>query len=662
MIGSRGQVAACVVFSVTVCCSYLKSASERSGAGSTPVILITVDTLRADHLGCYSPAKHLTPHIDTLTQGGALFLQSISPAPLTLPSHTSLLTSTHPFWNGVEENGEKVPPGTLTLAAILKSHGYRTAAFVGGFVLDRRFGLAQGFDFYDSPFNVQPQPESEAVNLKRDGSDVIRASENWLDVNAEDSFFVFIHLFDLHRPYTLPAAKSEQDAVGYGEELRSVDQALGKFWKYLADKGLFDKSLIVLTSDHGESLGEHGEETHGYFIYESTLRVPLIFHWPAGHTALSLQAAEPVGLIDVAPTVLQFLGIPLPSRFQGRSLLPLLEKKHSTTPDKIYSESLYARDHFAWAPLKSLRVGDYKYISAPKPELYDLALDPGEIHNLIQLQMPRASDMAAQLHALEAQYAPPKVSRPARPSPQELDLLASLGYTEVVHGESGADPKDKLAEYQQYQEAIQLASLGRYSEAARVLRTVLSGDSGNIQAHFNLAVCDFKTANQEEAIKELHSTLSLAPEFVRAEELLGTIWLQKREYAQARQEYEKLLAILPGDYGAHYNLGVLDMMENRFDSALDHFKKAGRAAPQSALVHGGMGQIYLRQNRLREAQQEFSEEVRLTPNSSVAHYHLGLVFQREKLEPEAATQFRDALAHNPDYQPAREALRELAGR
>src|SRR5579863_10416068 len=245
---------------------------------STPVILISVDTLRADRLGCYGAARKITPNIDSIARNGTVFSQVSSLVPLTLPSHAALFTSTYPFANGVEDNGVPSAAGT-TLATVLKNAGYRTAAFVGSFVLDRRFGLSRDFDVYDSPFDLHNKTVTDAGDLKRPGAQVAAAATHWLDQNANSPFFLFLHLYDLHTPYALPS--------GYQAELAYVDRVLGDFLGFLERRGLLNKSLIVFTSDHGEGLNEHGESTHGYFVYETTLHVPLIFHWPAGSKRVS---------------------------------------------------------------------------------------------------------------------------------------------------------------------------------------------------------------------------------------------------------------------------------------------------------------------------------------------------------------------------------------
>src|SRR3974390_180203 len=268
--------------------AYLALAAMVCQAGyaqpSTPVILISVDTLRADHLSCYQAGRRPTPHIDSLTKNGTLFSEVSSPYPLTLPAHVALLTSTYPFANGVLDNGVPLKSTAITLATVLKSAGYRTGAFVGSFILDRRFGLNRGFDVYDGPLDLHKKAASGAIERKRPGAQVAAAATRWLATNSGAPFFLFPHLYDLHLPYDLPG--------GYSAELSYLDRVLGDFFAFLEKRGLLEKSLIVFTSDHGEGLGDHGESTHGYFVYQSTLHVPLIFHWPAGSKRLPQERIE----------------------------------------------------------------------------------------------------------------------------------------------------------------------------------------------------------------------------------------------------------------------------------------------------------------------------------------------------------------------------------
>jgi choline-sulfatase len=555
------------------------------------VVLISIDTLRADRLSCYGRSKVRTPHLDELARGGTLFSRVDSPVPLTLPAHMSLLSSTYPFTHGVEENGQQITSGAVTLATVLKSRGYRTAAFIGGYVLDARFGLNQGFDVYDSPFHLSPHPGEEPPEIKRPAEAVLKSAGEWIRAQSEQAFFAFIHLYDVHQPYSHSS---------YDAEVAYVDAALGKF----TARGFLKDVLIILTSDHGESLGEHGEETHGYFIYQSTLRVPLILHWPAGgsHPARS---DEPVSLIDLAPTVLDFLGVPAPPQFQGHSLL----KPAAEQP--VYAESMYARDHLGCAPLRSIRQGRYKYIDAPKPELYDLEADPGESQNRYDREPQLAVKLRARLRSLLDQRRP--VPNPT--NPEVLAKLRSLGYLAggPPRSVSGADPKDRLQEYLRYGRAIWLANSGQLPEAIREFQNVLKDDPQNVQAQFYLAVCYYRSRRLDEAVDALNATLAAGKNYAPAEELLGSIWLLKKNYAKARQQFAHLTSVAPSNYGAHYNLGILAMQEGRAEEALSELQSASRADPGAAQAHAALGSLYKAQGDSARAREEFERAIALDP-------------------------------------------------
>jgi Tfp pilus assembly protein PilF len=637
-------------------------AAANAGPGSTsapPVILISIDTLRADHLSCYGYRKIATPHFDALAEQGTRFVNVEAPVPMTLPSHTSLMTSTYPFVHGVEENGERVQPNALTIASILKSRGYRTAAFVGGYVLDRQFGLDLGFDLYDSPFNVNRGPGEEIPQLKRKGETVVQAVLQWLGTNVGAPFFLFVHLYDLHQPYTRPPAEGRS---GYDTELSYVDEVLGKFWDGLREKSLFKNSLIVLTSDHGESLGEHGEKTHGYFIYESTLRVPLIVHWPRNGQQYPARVDTVASLMDVAPTILAVLGMSRPAPFQGQNLLGSLDgKRGGIKQEEIYSESLYAHDHLNCSPLRSLRIGALKYIDAPKPELYDLAEDPGEQRNLYEPKHSVAAEMQRRLHALQSRYEG-LVHEEGRPNAEAISRLRSLGYLGAATGSqpnSGPDPKDRLAEYLQYGDAIRFVSNGDLQQAIRAFHSVLQKDEKNVPARFDLAACFYRLQRFGEAVDELRKTLTFAPDYYRAEELLGTIWLQQRDYAKAREQFTHLLTIAPQNYGAHFNLGILAMREGKSDDALRELHAAAAVNPRSAPVHEALGSLYFGRRDLEHASNEFKEAIKLDPRFLRAHYNLGRVLVKEQRTSEAAQEFRNALAIDPHFDPARTALHAI---
>ncbi len=664
---------------------------------SPSIILISVDTLRADHLSCYGYNRWHTPNIDALTRGGSLFLQVSSQVPLTLPSHVSMLTSSYPFANGITDNGQQLEPGQVSLASILKSHGYGTAAFVGGFVLDRRFGLNQGFDIYDSPFSLHRQKKADPGEIKRFAEDVVGSATAWLQDNSAGPFFLFLHLYDLHTPYELPPGQEKQIGLrGYDAQLAYVDIVLGGLWDYLKRKGLMEKTLIVFTSDHGEGLGDHSESTHGYYIYQSTLRVPLIFHWPQDSNRFLTLVDAPVSVLDIAPTLLQYAGIPQPAAFQGRSLLGLvMQKQPISTPAEIYSESLYARSHFGCSSLQSLRFGHYKYIEAPKPELYDLSKDPDEKQNLYSLKKSVALSLRGRLQGLRSRYraVPSDQSRPI--SPEVVDALNSLGYVAVSSAtsdlaESHPDPKERIHDFESMNHAILLASLGRleeantqlqqlrnkfpevsdiriflginqqrlnaHREAAQTFREILKKDSLNVLAHFNLAVSCFKLQQLDEAIKELHAVLAIAPYYSHADELLGTIWLQAKDYERARTQFKHLLSVDPQDYTAHYNLGVMATLEGKWDEGEQHLRSALLADPDSAEAYNSLGSLFLQRGDLEMARQAFLKTIGLDPKMAGAHYNLGLVLRKQNKQDEAAAAFRRALSLDPHLSAARKAL------
>jgi tetratricopeptide (TPR) repeat protein len=597
---------------------------------------------------------------------------------------------------------------------------------VGGFVLDKRFGLDQGFDVYDSPFNLRRQAGKDPGDVKRPGEEVTRAAERWLEANSAAPFFVFVHLYDLHTPYELPPgwrARLQPHAtrkLDYETELAYVDDVLGEFWDFLGRRGLLGRALIIFTSDHGESLGEHGEDTHGYFIYQSTLRVPLIIHWPerqpAAHSPLptgsfAAKVSTPRSLLDLAPTILHFAGIALPAEFQGRSLLGLLASKadgvarvaggveRESAAEEIYSESLYAHRHFGTSPLRSLRVGAYKYIEEPRPELYDLSQDPGEARNLYVTRRSLALSLRERMISLRSRFRSERVAvGSATPSPETLERLRSLGYASVsspraASSTSGPDPKDRIGDYGNYGRALALASaghleesnamlgqllerdpklldvrlslglneqkLGRHPDAARNFEAVLKEDPLNSLAHFDLGVSEFELHQPDVAIKELEAALAIAPYSTRAEGLLATIWLQKQDYERARAHLEHILSVAPSDYLAHYNLGVLATIQGRWEQGEQQLRAAIEADPESAEAHNSLGSLYFKREDLKRAAEEFQLALHLDPKFAWAHYNLGMVLQRQQKNDEAAREFHKALEADPEFRAARQALDRL---
>ena len=555
---------------------------------ATPVILISVDTLRADRLGVYAYKGARTPNIDALAHNGTLFAQAGSQIPLTLPSHTSLFTSSYPFETGVEENGERVPAGAVTLASVLQAHGYKTAAFIGSCLLNREMGLSRGFDFYDSPFSLQSGVAENpyALRVRRDGALVVRAARQWLDANRGETVFAFIHFFDMHTPYSAPAAAGRTGSAAYDAELEYADQVIGRLRQALEQGGWWERSLVILLADHGESLSDHGEASHGYFIYQSTLRVPLIVHWPSDSAGHPARVEEPVGLIDVAPTVLGFLHIATPPSFHGINLL-------NAVPQAVYSESMYTRDAFQWAPLRGLlvkspagsNVGSRQYIQAPRAELYDLQADPRELSNLAGANTAEAHSFADQLGKLLAQFAPKRGSSGPDILPLARGALESLGYLggarTGAHG-GGPDPKDKLAEYNLYEKALTALYGGHPDSAIAGFRAALVEDPHNTLARYYLGDAYLRSGKPGDALREWTAALAFDPEYAPADEAIGALWLARQDYAKARSFFEQALAVAPEDYAAQFELGMVAQRQGQFKEALQRFETACKAAPDAS--------------------------------------------------------------------------------
>ncbi len=681
-------------------------AAMGSGFSSTPheqrvaqarpnIILISVDTLRADRVSCNVSTALPTPNIDKLCHGGTLFSQASSMVPLTLPSHVSMLTSTYPFVSGVEDNGDRLAAGSVTLAATLRSQGYRTAAFLGGFVLDKRFGLDQGFDTYDSPLPSLNSSSSDPGDVKRKGEAVASAGQAWLNANADHPFFLFLHFYDLHTPYNLSAEESAKYGAGYNGELAYIDHTLGGLWDYLVSHGLVDKSLIVFTSDHGEGLGDHGESTHGFFTYQSTIHVPLIVHWPVhgpeGGASMPARIDAPVSLLDVSPTILAAVKLPAPEAMEGKSLL------HATDSSRdVFSESVYPQKHFGASALASLRSGHYKYIDAPKPEFYDLAQDPGERTNLYADKASVASAYRERLHQLRQLYKPHAQAAPNALSPEAVERLRALGYLTGVSGatntasSAAVDPKDRIADYEEYGRALYLASVGQLEESNSALkailvrapdlsdvrlalglneqrmgkdaeavdqfRAVLVADPASAIAHLDAGLSYYHLHQFEQAEKELQATLAISPGYMKAEVWLAKALAQQGKYDQAFAEFNQVLQEEPNSYDAHDGLGTLAAMRGDWNESEKQLQAALSVEPKAAETHNTLGGVYLRKGELDAARQQFDEAIRLMPNDASAHYNLGVLFVALKQLDQARSEFQNALSADPGYLPAREAL------
>jgi arylsulfatase A-like enzyme len=421
------------------------------------LLVITLDTTRADRLGAYGYSVQ-TPNIDRLAEEGVLFEQASSPAPLTLPAHGSLFTGRFPPSHGVRGNGGVfTDENHATLAEVLHDSGFETGAFVGAYVLDSTWGLDQGFATYDDGFEPSDIKSRGIGSLRRPADRVVDAALRWLGTVGASRFFAWVHFYDPHAPYDPPEPYRTMHADSpYVGEIGFMDAQIGRLLRSLDDQRLLDRTIVVVIGDHGESLGDHGERTHGFFVYESAIRIPFIIRAPSD-SLRGRRVVDPVRAVDVMPTVLQLLGIPGPGAVEGTSLVPLMTGAVKRLGLGGYSEALLPRHGFGWSDLRSYRSGRYKLIAAPRPELYDLAVDPQETTNLYDARSRVGERLMNELDALEQRFV--KASSATNPAaiidPAQAARLASLGYVagavtrrQLPSDRKGlADPKDKIDEY-----------------------------------------------------------------------------------------------------------------------------------------------------------------------------------------------------------------------
>src|SRR3954469_10205540 len=408
-----------------------KASTKAAGAKAqhANVILITIDTLRADHVGCYGYRKIKTPNIDSLAADGVRFGQAYSAVPITLPSHATIMTGTYPMMHGLHDfSGNKLNASQATLAGTLHSAGYSTGAVVASAVLDSRFGLNSGFDFYYDHFDFNRLAETNLDSMERPGNEVMDQALGWLRTHAAKPFFLWVHLYDPHAPYNPPAPfNATYKDTPYDGEIAFADQQVGRLLGFLRSHNLYSGTTILLSGDHGESLGEHGEKTHGFFIYDADVHVPLIFK-SAGAIQQSTVIGKPVSLVDVMPTLLSAAGIQVPNGVQGRSLLPLL-KSADADRSALYSETYLPRIHFDWSEVRGLRANDFHFIDGPKPELYDLAQDPHELTNLYAQRSAVAGEMHGKLaQTIQANTPSAELAEKTSLDPAMAERLKSLGY------------------------------------------------------------------------------------------------------------------------------------------------------------------------------------------------------------------------------------------
>jgi len=616
------------------------------------VLLITLDTTRADRLGCYGYSAASTPNLDTLAAQGVRFANVYASVPLTLPSHASVMTGLIPPSHGVRNNGSYVlSPDKVTLAELLKERGYSTAAFVASFSVDSRFGLDQGFDRYDDDF--QAGSPFKALNAERKAEQVYEKFQAWLKQGPKEPFLAWVHFFDPHLPYSPPSPYSEKYADRpYDGEVAYMDYVLGQIMTLLRERGLMAKTLVVVAGDHGEAFNERGEAGHGVFLYDMVLRVPLILcaenRLPGGRVVESR-----VRLVDILPTVLDLLTLQPPSGLDGQSLLPSIERPRRQDLD-VYAETLYPEENFGWAPLVGMVAGRWKFIHAPKDELYDLKTDPGEERNVVAKETRLAADLKTRLQALLASRGAGAESTPRTLSAADQARLRSLGYVDYKEstpaGGPPADPKDKLDELRMVQDAELAEFQGDFAKAVELHTKMLALRPGAASSYVNLALAQARLKDFDSAVATLKRGVEKLPGSELILTRLGYTYLVTGRTKEAVETMSEVLQANPGSIDALTALAAIYDNVGRKDESRALFERALALEPESKFLRLGYAGNLASVGRLPEAIVIYSGLVKDYPADVGLHRLLGIAYGMSGDYDNAIASFKEItyIKPNPD--------------
>ncbi len=640
-----------------------------------PIILISIDTLRADRLPMYGYRGVETPALDALRADSVLFTNAWSHSPLTLPSHATIMTGALPAAHGVRDNtGFRLSGDVPSLASILKANGYATAAAVSAFILRESTGMNAGFDVYDDQLQ-RPRGETSLGHIQRPGDETVAAARSWIEPRARQPFFYFLHLYEPHSPYEPPEPFASRYASSpYDGEIAHSDAIVGRFLAFLKEKGIYDRAMIVLVSDHGEGLGDHGEDEHGIFLYREAISVPMLIKLPRQALATA-EIGAPAALLDVAPTILHAAGVAPPKAMKGVVLLD-----GARTPDvperPIYSETFYPRFHFGWSELHSIVEGSEHYIDAPRPELYDFEADPGERVNLVTERRRRFVALRGAIAAYE--------SEPSAPSPisaEEAEKLAALGYIGGAAAPSRGprpDPKDKIGTFRELQDAFRLARQRKDAEALVAFDRLLEKEPEMVDLWDVRSKTLLRLGRTKEAIASAKEALRRNPAATHIAADLANALLLEGELGEARAHAELALRSDPGK--AHAILarvalaaGDLSTAENEARAAVAAggdvkaalftlarvqqrrgdwsgvLETTGRLTTPPLIrgVSSMRGDALARLGRDADAEAAFRAEIRAFPDSSEAARRLVLLLVAQDRNEEATKVIRDLAAASP---------------
>jgi choline-sulfatase len=626
--------------------SAVASASPRNAPAHHPkrdtrpnILLITLDTTRADRMGFLGSKRGLTPHLDAIAQQGIVFTRAYAHVPITTASHTTILTGTYPQFNRVNDFGVPLATRLPYLPDLLHAQGYHTGAFVGSLILDPLDGTAPGFDrgfeVYDAGFHLRRHGADRYKSVERRAGDVVNHALSWLSQLPNGPFFLWVHLYDAHDPYDPPQPfKTRYASQPYDGEIAYADSAVGKLIDEIRKHGLYDETLIAVMADHGESLGAHGENTHGIFLYDETLHVPLLFKLPLERSA-GRRIETRARLVDVAPTILQEAGLPIPKDMQGESLKSLMNPSAKNAgPDapaedrSAYAETDYPHRAFGWSSLRALRTGKYLYVRAPEAELYNQADDPTAAHNLAANSKAVADTLNSQLDAFRAKTSQTLVEL-AKPDPEQLKKLQALGY--VASDSAGAKDSDTLTGTDP-KEKIEVSNL------------------------LHDAMFDVEDARYEEALPLLKKALAEQPDLPIANMQYGMAQARLKNYAEAITPLEKAVKLMPDNGMGHYELGLALFETGDWKAAAPQFEAAVARAPRWADAQFSLAAVYARIDRVPEAFEHLDLCLGLDPAHYRANLLRGRILSLQGKPAEALANLKKAAEAQPDSREAHKFL------
>lgn len=697
-----GRAAMAVAVLLTGACSRSIPAPATPPAPRN-VVIVTIDTLRADRLGSYGNAGVATPNIDRIAREGALMSRTTSHVPLTRPSHVTIFTGLYPAQHNIRDNvSPALAPEVPTLAEEFKKAGFATAGFVSSVVLSSQSGLARGFGTYSQKFAEEEENDARFLNtIQRRGDATTAEAVAWIGGHRDDRFFVWVHLYDPHDPYEPPEPYASRYADRpYDGEVAWSDELVGRLDRAVADAGVRDDTLFIVTSDHGEGLGEHGEPIHGFFIYQTTLHVPMVARGPGIRPATRIDATT--NLIDLFPTVLTAAGLPVPGgpQWPGRSLVRAWQGAETLADAPSFAESLTPLVHYGWSDLRSVRDGRWKYILAPRPELYDLSRDAAELNNLETSEPARARAMRAGLEdqlKKEATQTRPAGGAPAV-SPDLLEKLGALGYVSPgasrSGGATGADPKDKIDEYKTLnglmRDALVALRAKNYGASADRLRALAARGVDSFEVHYYFARALVGQKKCGEAVRHFNRAIELLPSFGRAYvgladcqiaarnataaaatlergvkenprdlevlERLAELWRRLERPDRAIALYERELELAPADALVRVRLGELYRDAGNVGRAIALLENAVKLDPKPASYWNSLGMVLGGSGDLAGAERAFREAERRDAAEAQYAYNLGLALERQGNAADASGWYRKALERDPGFTAARQRL------